>query len=49
MGLWWRRRAEPGGGRDDSLPIVRLQDVSKTFKENAEEDTIPRSICTTAA
>jgi hypothetical protein len=37
MGLWWRKRAEPGGGRDDSLPIIRLQDVSKTFKENAEE------------
>jgi putative ABC transport system ATP-binding protein len=40
MGLWWRKRVQPAGGRDESLPIIRLQNVSKTFKEDAEEDTI---------
>ena len=40
MGLWWRKRTEPGGGRDEGLPIIRLRDVSKTFKGDAEEDTI---------
>ena len=40
MGLWWRKRVESSGGRDESLPIIRLQNVSKTFKGDAEEDTI---------
>ena len=40
MGLWRRKRPEGQGSRDASLPIIRLMNVSKTFKGDADEDTI---------
>jgi len=39
MALWWRKRAEGAGARDESMPIIRLRNVSKTFKGDADEDT----------
>src|SRR5688572_31958868 len=39
MGLWWRK-PEKRESRDESMPLVRLQNVSKTFKGDAEEDTV---------
>src|SRR5690348_17131667 len=40
MGLWWRKRSAPGTQRDESLPLVRLENVSKAFKGDADEDTV---------
>ena len=40
MGLWFRKRAAPSAKTDESLPIIRLQGVSKTFKGEADEDTV---------
>jgi putative ABC transport system ATP-binding protein len=39
MAPWWRKRAESAGARDESMPIIRLRNVSKTFKGDADEDT----------
>ena len=39
MGLWWRK-PEKRDSRDESMPLVRLQNVSKTFKGDADEDTV---------
>ena len=39
MGLWWRK-PEKRESRDESMPLVRLQKVSKTFKGDADEDTV---------
>ena len=45
MGLWWRKRtsADGGGTRDTSLPIIRLEGVSKVFKGDADEETVALS------
>ena len=40
MGLWFRKRAAPSAKTDESLPIICLQGVSKTFKGEADEDTV---------
>ena len=41
MGLWFRKRGTPAGGKsDESLPIIRLQGVSKTFRGESDDDTI---------
>ena len=42
MGLWWRK-PEKRDSRDESMPLVRLQNVSKTFKGDADEDTVALS------
>ena len=39
MGLWWRK-PEKRDTRDESMPVIRLQNVSKTFKGDADEDTV---------
>jgi putative ABC transport system ATP-binding protein len=39
MGLWFRKRAAAAADRDDTLPIIRLQDVSKRFRGESDEDT----------
>jgi len=40
MGLWWRRRAASGtASRDTTLPIMRLEGVSKVFKGEGDEET----------
>src|SRR4030095_1413437 len=39
MGLWFRKRATPAAKGDESLPIIRLQRVSKTFKGESDDDT----------
>src|SRR6186713_3078219 len=39
MGLWWRK-PEKRDSRDESMPLVRLRNVSKTFKGDADEDTV---------
>src|SRR5688500_8105482 len=44
MGLWWRKRTEPEGtARDESLPIIRLEGISKRFTGDAEDDTVALS------
>ena len=40
MGLWFRKRAAPAAARDDTLPIIRLEGVSKTFRGESDEDTV---------
>ena len=40
MSLWFRKRATPAAKGDESLPIIRLQGVSKTFKGESDEDTV---------
>jgi putative ABC transport system ATP-binding protein len=40
MSLWFRKRATPPAKGDASLPIIRLQSVSKTFKGESDEDTV---------
>jgi putative ABC transport system ATP-binding protein len=40
MGFWWRKReGEDSGQRDASLPLVRLEGISKVFKGDADEET----------
>ena len=39
MGLWWKK-PEKRENRDDSMPIIRLDGVSKTFRGDADEDTV---------
>ena len=33
-------RAEKRRNRDETLPLIRLENVSKTFKGDADEDTV---------
>jgi len=40
MGLWWRKKQDEQGGRDAGMAIIRLRNVSKTFKGDADEDTV---------
>ena len=40
MGLLWRKREAPAAQRDEKLPIIRLEGVSKTFKGESDEDTV---------
>jgi putative ABC transport system ATP-binding protein len=40
MGLWFRKREPAAAERDESLPIIRLERVSKTFKGESEDDTV---------
>lgn len=40
MGLLWRKREAPAAQRNENLPIIRLEGVSKTFKGESEEDTV---------
>src|SRR3954452_8541384 len=40
MGFWFGKRAAPAAAPDDTLPIIRLQHVSKTFKGESEDDTV---------
>ncbi len=40
MGLWFRKTEPAAAKRDDTLPIIRLERVSKTFKGEAEDDTV---------
>jgi putative ABC transport system ATP-binding protein len=41
MGLWWKKRAPAGGSeRDENLPLVRLQSISKRFRGDADDDTV---------
>jgi len=40
MGLFWRKREAPAARRDENLPIIRLDRVSKTFKGESDEDTV---------
>jgi putative ABC transport system ATP-binding protein len=40
MGLWFKKREPAAAQPDDSLPIIRLERVSKTFKGDAEDDTV---------
>jgi putative ABC transport system ATP-binding protein len=40
MGPWFRKRATPAARSDESLPIIRLQSVSKTFKGESDDDTV---------
>ena len=40
MGLWWRKRTSGPNPQDESMPIIRLENVSKTFKGDADEDTV---------
>ena len=39
MGLWWKK-PDKRDSRDESLPIIRLENVSKTFRGDANEDTV---------
>jgi len=39
MGLFWRK-AEKRESRDESMPLVRLQHLTKTFKGDADENTV---------
>ena len=39
MGLWWRK-PENATPATRSMPVIRLQNVSKTFKGDADEDTV---------
>ncbi|MGH9373486.1 MAG: ABC transporter ATP-binding protein, partial [Vicinamibacterales bacterium] len=39
MGWWWRRRSGSDQGQHDAtLPIIRLEGISKVFKGEADED-----------
>jgi putative ABC transport system ATP-binding protein len=40
MGLWFRKRATNAVKGDETLPIIRLQGVSKTFKGESDDDTV---------
>ena len=41
MGLFWRKKTDTETARrDDSLPIIRLEHVSKVFKGDADEETV---------
>ena len=40
MGLWFRKRAPAAAKSDESLPIIRLEGVSKTFKGDSDDDTV---------
>ncbi len=41
MGVWFRKRATAAANRgDESLPIIRLQGVSKTFSGESDDDTV---------
>src|SRR5918995_6876029 len=40
MSPWWRKRASGQNPRDETMPIIRLENVSKTFKGDADEDTV---------
>jgi putative ABC transport system ATP-binding protein len=40
MGLWFRKRAPETAKRDENLPIIRLDRVSKTFKGDSDDDTV---------
>jgi putative ABC transport system ATP-binding protein len=40
MGLWFRKRAPAAAKRDENLPIIRLERVSKTFAGDSDDDTI---------
>jgi putative ABC transport system ATP-binding protein len=40
MSPWFRKRATSAARSDDSLPLIRLQGVSKTFKGESDEDTV---------
>ena len=40
MGLWFRKRAPAAAKSDESLPIIRLEGVSKTFKGESDDDTV---------
>jgi putative ABC transport system ATP-binding protein len=41
MGLWWRKNQNAErGGAEAGMPIIRLENVSKTFKGDADEDTV---------
>ncbi len=38
---WWRRRSEPAPGDaavDPNAPVIRLENVSKVFRDDAEEE-----------
>jgi hypothetical protein len=41
MGLFWRKKtATDSARRDESLPIIRLEHISKIFKGDADEETV---------
>ena len=40
MGMWFRKRGTPAAKGDESLPIIRFQGVSKTFKGESDDDTV---------
>ena len=41
MGLFWRKKTETDSARrDESLPIIRLEHISKVFKGDADEETV---------
>ena len=40
MGLWFRKTEPAAAKRDESLPIIRLEGVSKTFKGESDDDTV---------
>src|SRR5215212_10859936 len=40
MRLWFRNMQESRADAGTGLPIIRLENVSKTFKGDAEEDTV---------
>jgi putative ABC transport system ATP-binding protein len=38
---FWRKKADSGKpGRDETLPIIRLERISKVFKGDADEETV---------
>jgi putative ABC transport system ATP-binding protein len=40
MGLWWRKRTDDvSAARDASMPLIRLEGISKVFKGDADEET----------
>jgi putative ABC transport system ATP-binding protein len=40
MGLWWRKRSDARPEqRDSTLPLIRLQGITKVFKGDADEET----------
>jgi putative ABC transport system ATP-binding protein len=42
MRLWWRK-TENRESRDESMPLVRLKNLTKTFKGDADEETVALS------
>ena len=40
MALWFRKGAPAAAKRDENLPIIRLDRVSKTFKGESDDDTV---------